>query len=381
MNTRPHARRARLLAPVASLAVLLLWSSIVMAQSRTASPVGGFDLGTNLAPRTSTPMEPVDTLLIGDIPTSSVTLKWSQLPIVKPGAGTSVAPVTFHPCFWVSGTPHDCRARTGLVAILDVPASAVTRTIVDPLRGWEIFTRKRVPRVDYQYVASLPSSVLDHDLEWTVMTCGRPPKQGCTVGTSRHLSLTARDLAVHDLNGRAGTNDVMIPLVKVRNDGRTQGGTFELHTKMWEVIPDPVRTRSLKDINDPAVRSTDQVVTRQGTLVLVADYRAQGLPADDIVGFHRSGFALAEWRRRAVDEPPPVPAGTALQPGTCTAAGADCDAQVTEVFPCDEGVPCSLHPNQPLPAAFVLFSVVNPGLAWEFEREDNALAKGNLGLR
>jgi hypothetical protein len=382
MNIQPHGVLARFLAPVTSLVTLLLAAGVVAAQSRTATPVSGYDFGTTLVPRVSTPIEPVDTMLIGDIPASTVTLKWSQLPPTKTGSGTAVAPVTFYPCFWVSGTEHDCRARSGLIALLEVPVNAANRTVVDPLHGWEIFTRKRVPRIDYQYVASLPPAVLDHDLEWTVMTCGQTPKQGCSVGTSRHLSLTARDLAVSDLNGRVGEVDGMVPLVKIRNDGRTTGGTFALRTQMWEVLSDSVRTRSLKDINDPAVLPTDQVVTVRGELIPVSDYRARNLPTDDIRGFHRAGFAQATWSRPAVDEPPnTVPAGTALQPGTCATPDAACDMRTTEIFACDQNVDCILHPNQPLPAAFVIFSVVNPGLPYDFDAGDNSLAKGNLGVR
>lgn len=369
-SPRAKARPSRIAAATAGFfAVAFLHTLVAQPIVVSQSPVSATDLS------------PGDTLLIGDIPTSRVTFHWRSLGAQRSPELRPVNATSFRLCFYVSGAQHDCLAGTGTVAVVAAGGAGFSSTEVTSVSWWDRMTNRRTPTMDYQYAAALPQTVLDRNLEWLVVSCTHSQKQRCSQSRPRHLTLTARDLAVADINADSSGRNGVQPKIKVRNDGRATGGSFTVETRAWEVLPDGSNPRSLKNIGDSNVQGSDIVITRQGELISVADYRSRGLSTLEIIGFHRPGFAQASWTRRNLNEPVPVAAGTPLRPGTCT-AGEDCSAQTAEFRACDDTVTdCSIQATtQTRPVAFVVFARVT-SQPFDFELADNALAKGNMGLR
>lgn len=357
-------------------AVMLSWTG-----SSVAAVPPGRDLGPLPAPPIATATSPSDPLLIGDVPASRVVMQWSQLPPTKPGAGAGIPTASFHLCFWTVGEPHDCRTRTGTRAVIDVPPDAVTRTVVDPLSVWERITRKRVPRVDFVFTASLPETLLYQPLEWAVLACGKPPKQGCSVGPSRQLGLSALDLAVTAIDKAFDNDHGIQPIVMVRNDGRTQERPFVVDVWVWEVLYDASTRKAVKRLDHPDVRDSDLVITAQGRQIRRDEYLRDNLPADEVKGVFRPGWSSAHWTRTVPEMPTGVEPPAPLQPGSC-AEGQPCPSLAVGVVPCHVRDQCWLKPTQTeRPIAFVMWAAVEPGSRWDLDPADNSELEGNVVWR
>lgn len=357
-----------------ALAICLAGVASVHAQSTTP-------ITLSRAPVFATGLSPGDTMLIGDIPGFQVTLHWRA---VTSRSETGLPPVrvsSFQVCFYETGTTHDCRARTGVIAMIDVAGNTLTARAIESVPWWDRFFRKRTPDMEYDYVATLPAAALDKPLEWIVIACGGVPKASCSQSTSRRLSFTARDIAIPRIDSQRDSALGVAAYIEVRNDGRTSNEPFVVETTAWEVLPDANGTAALREITDPSVRDTDTVVTASGATYSVQEYRRDGRPTDDIRGFHRAGFGYAQWVRHEPEVPPGVPAGQPLQAGTCLNATDPCPTLPMRVLNCDGDLLCWLAPQRTQrPAAFVMHSIVNRGNDYDFDKADNQDVKGRIIL-
>jgi len=304
------------------------------------------------------------------------------MPPAKPIDPKPVAAAAFHLCFFDSGATHDCVKRTGIRLWMDVPGSGLTSRVIDPLSWLERLKGKRIPRIDYEFTAVLPADLLDRNLQWTVIACGQPPRQGCAQGRSRQLSLTARDLAIKRIDSQRQGQLGVAARIEVRNDGRTVNDPYEIVTEAWEVLPDAGGGDTLRDINDPAVLPTDTVVTVKGETYTVAEYRTSGRATGDIRGFHRAGsFAHTIWHRHESQFPPGVPIGQPLQPGTCANDTDPCPSTAQSVLACDGDTLCYLAAQRTTrPTAFVMHARLLLGNLPDFDPSDNEAFKGRIIL-
>lgn len=320
----------------------------------------------------ATDLNPGGTLLIGDLPSFPVTLQW-RVPASR--SSRELRPVrasSFQVCFYEQGATHDCRARSGTVAVLDVAGTALVTRPVTPSSWWDRYFRRRPPDLTYEYVATLPQSALDKALDWVVIACGGDVRPSCSQSSARSLAFTARDIAIRRIDSHKDTLLGVSAYIEVRNDGRTRGEPFSVVTRAWEVLPNAAGTYVLTDLNDPDVLPTDTVITLRGETYSVASYRQDGRPTGDILGFHRAVFASATWRRDEAEVPQGLPAGQPLRAGTCPTENDPCPTTAMSVLNCNGDVLCWLAPRRTQrPTAFVMHAVVNPGNDYDFDQPDN----------
>jgi hypothetical protein len=326
-------------------------------------------------------LAPYGTLLIGDIPTSSVTLRWIQGGFVRALQGPSPGRATrFLVCIYESGSPHDCASGTGTLSVSEAEAHTIPR---HELRSgdWKDWGRSKLaPRFAYEYAASLPQTVLDIPVDWQVGACGGAANTTCTFSEVKTLAITARDLAVDRIDDDISGQQLELT-VDVRNDGRTTGESYQLDTRVWEVLLQPRSGVPLTDLSNADVRDDDVVITTSGETLPVSDYRSRNLPADQVSGIHRAGFFAQGFLRQVPEVPAPKPAGQPLITGECAPgqpAGQDPCNRVHSPEPACEPAPCLVSPTRH-PSVFVGYATVNSGgVPWDFETGDNGRPKNGM---
>jgi hypothetical protein len=333
-------------------------------------------------PTSPVDLQPYGTLVTGDIPTSTVTLHWTQGGIVRslrgpsPGRGRR-----FVVCFHQDSVAHDCAAGTGIVARVEAEAHTITRRELpsgdrlDRLQSW------LSPRYDYDFPVSLPQAALDVGLGWTVGACSTAADTSCTFAAEQALALTARDLAVQRIDddvqydNASRATGVAINL-DMRNDGRTSNEPMHLETRVWEIL----RVGNSDDpLIDPAGAPADHVViTRRGEELAISAFD----PArDEVLGIHPPNGVRRVLSRDVPDVPPPKAAGSPLLPGSCNAPGAigpdPCNG-VTGNFAACEPEPCVVaRPGHA--TLYAVYAEVNPGrVPWDFDPSDNASSKNGV---
>jgi hypothetical protein len=208
-------------------------------------------------------------------------------------------------------------------------------------------------------------------LGWTVGACSEAANSSCSFAEPRTLSFTARDLAAGRIDDDVDAVGVRIRTVDVRNDGRTDGESWELGTVLWEILLQPRSRDALTDVNDQLVIPGDVVITEEGQEHPVADYRNGTRPLSEVRGIHRPGWGRGSFTRVIDPVPAPLPAGQALAPGTNNTI-------IVSVPTCPDGESCVVAPSHH-PSLFAAFAKLDPQLLlWEFEEEDNDAFKNGV---
>lgn len=333
-------------------------------------------------PTSPVDLQPVGTLVTGDIPTSTVTLHWTQGGIVRSLRGPSPGRAQrFVVCFYQGNAAHDCAAGTGLVTRVEAEAHTITRRELPTGDRLDRLQSLLAPRYDYDFPMPLPQAALDVDLGWTVGACSTAEDASCTFAADQTLALTARDLAVQRIdddvvydNARRATG-VAINL-DLRNDGRTSSEPMHLETHVWEILRDGSSDDPLIDPVD--VPADHLVITRRGEEIAINAFD----PArDEVLGIHPPQGVRRVFSRDVPDVPPPKPAGSPLLAGSCNAPGAfppdPCNGVTANVAAC-EPEPCVIaRPGRA--ALFAVYAEVNPGrVPWDFDPSDNARSRNGV---
>lgn len=324
-------------------------------------------------------LNPSGTLLIGDIPSSTVTLHWTQGGFVRALRGPSPGRAyRFIVCVYPGGAAHDCATGAGVIAVAEEEAQTITRREV-LLGDWQDWWRSLLaPRYEYDYPMALSQSALDVAVEWTVGACSEAANTSCTFAEPGTLALTARDLAARriddDVNGSSITLNI-----EVRNDGRTSSESYRLDTTMWEILLQPGSGIALTDVNHADVMASDIVITERGEEYPVDDYRNGTRPVSDARGIYRPGWVKSSWSRVVDYLPPPKPGSEPLLPGACNpASGPDPCNDIWDSQPACEPAPCTVTAPR-RPAVYAAFTNVNPGgIPWDFEPADNTRFKNGI---
>ena len=363
---RVHARQAGL-----SVGILLFWLAAAGLFAYWLLPHGN--------PLSPVDLQPYGTLLIGDIPTSTAMLHWTQGGFIRSLRGPSPGRARrFVACFYVGSAAHDCASGTSVVALVEAEAHAITRRELPWGDAFDQLRRFLAPRYDYDFPVSLPPAALDVDLRWTVGACSEPANTTCTFAPEQMLALTARDLAVDRIDddvqfdNASNATGVAINL-DLRNDGRIGNEPLNLETRVWEIL----RVGSTDDPQtDPAGAPADHIVITHGgeeiPVVAFSSGRA------DVLGIHPPNGVRRVFSLEVPDGPPPKSVGPLL-PGACNPASGPepCNPVTVNVAACD-APPCVV-PRPGRAALFAVYSVVNPGgVPWDFDPSDNAASKNGV---
>lgn len=327
-------------------------------------------------------LQPYGTQLVGDIPTSTVTLHWTQGGTARSLRGPAPGRAyRFVACFYESNVAHDCAAGTGLVLRTEAEAHTITRREVPWGDVLDRFRMALAPRYDYDFRVSLPEGALDVGLVWTVGACSEAENTSCTFAPEQAITLTARDLATSRIDddvqfdNASNATGVAINL-DLRNDGRTSNEAMRLETRVWEIL----RIGGSDDPEtDPAAAPPDHVViTRSGEEFPAVSFDPE---RGEVLGIHPPNGVRRVYTRVVPEVPPPKAAGKPLLPGACIAPGAigpDPCNRVTANYAACEPAPCVV-PRPGHAALFAVYATVNPGgMPWDFDPSDNATARNGV---